>query len=487
MSKKYLKELVKKVKIDGKVSETIANCVKQTASIVFETFGKDFEKSGKLRPLIEKLTEKNTLGDVEKTLKKARLAEIKKEKVMLEAKLNQVTTSLHMAEAAEENRIRPNLQIEKFRREYFEEEKKKAEEIAKKTKEYYQEQKKRQHKAEKNLQKIAEKAEEEKRLESKKIEQEKKKIKEDYKKELRKMMRNSKQRKKDLLDVVNNRQELIEVINEKPLYQKMEEKYINDFEIKELEKRKAELAKKRLNFQPLNKQELLAHIRKHDALMREKEKSSNVSFIDETLPNHSKFIEEVMRQDRVQKQKAEEIKKSKHRQLENRISYAENVREMFTPTIDRFKQLELALRLEKLKNPAIRKKINYEASTAQSDSELKKKKIVKRLENEKGKERGKSKPIDYLAERRKQRKEQGFIGEFSDEDWEEIEKNEEVGEEDLKRFKKKADLLEKKAKKAELSLTLGSPEQIQNIEYVEKVNSMLVSSIKAKLAVLKHV
>ena len=59
--------------------------------------------------------------------------------------------------------------------------------------------------------------------------------------------------------------------------------------------------------------------------------------------------------------------------------------------------------------------------------------------------------------------------------------------EKAKLLHQKAKILEQKAKRVELSLTSATPDKIRNIDHAEKVNSMLVSSIKAKLAVLKYV
>ena len=44
-------------------------------------------------------------------------------------------------------------------------------------------------------------------------------------------------------------------INSQPRYLEMKQKFINNFEIPELERRKAELAKKRIQFQPISRQD----------------------------------------------------------------------------------------------------------------------------------------------------------------------------------------------------------------------------------------
>ena len=486
MSKLYLDHLFKKIKLDSNVREALKQLVVEKAEIIFEKCNKEILGSKQfIKPLMDKLLEDLSVGDVDENLRRARLSEIKRQKTMLEAKLTQINTSLERIESPEPNKpIKPNLQIEKFRREYFEVQKKKSEEIAKKTKEYYQEQKRRQRKVEKQLEDLQDITQEQKEIELENAEKLKKKFKESYKRELRKMQKNSERRKKELAEVINNKHELIEVLNEKPMYQKIEERYVNEIEMKELERRKAELAKKRLNYQPLNKQELLEHIRRHDAIIKEKERASSHSNIDEVHVHHSRFISEIMKQDKIKKLEEEKLQQEKQKRLEDRISYGESVREMYSPTVDKFKQLELALRLEKMKNPVVKKQINHDKSTAaQSDTEIKRR-VTKKYQQDINKEAVKSKPIDYLAERRKKRKISELDDDMSDFEWERFQ--DPMNKEKAQYFYQKANALEQKAKRAELSLTIGLPGKIENIDHSEKINSMLISSIKAKLAVLKH-
>ena len=419
MPKKHLHELLKKVKINKKELVDIQIITENVARNVFDkTDKKKFIQRSSLKPLIEKLFEEFSAADVEENLRKARVNDIKREKALLEAKLDHINQSIEKIDFPDDSKYsKPNLQIEKFRREYYEELKKKSDENSKKTREYYQEQKKRQKKTENHLENLEEKLMEEKLIKLSILKESERKFDEAYKLELRKMHENTKKRKRELDESKSRRYEFLQIIREKPLFQKMEEKFMQDFEIKELEKRKAELAKKRLNYLPLNKQDLLEHIKRHDTLIKEKEKLGNISIFDDNKNYQTKFTAEILKQDKQKKIEEEKLQKEKIKRLEDRISYGESVREMYSPTVDKFKQMELALRLEKLKNPVIKKKLSYERNTAaQSDTEIKRK-LHKKIPKELIKERNMSKPIDYLAERRKMRKEENIsYNEYSDDD-----------------------------------------------------------------------
>ena len=100
--------------------------------------------------------------DLEENFRLMNLKEIEKEKKILESKLQLINKKLEQSSMFEEPKaLRPNLQIEKYRKEYFEEEKKKSEENAKKTKEYYLEQKRRQKKIEKHIERLNQEMQEE--------------------------------------------------------------------------------------------------------------------------------------------------------------------------------------------------------------------------------------------------------------------------------------------------------------------------------------
>lgn len=489
MASNYLHELMKKVKLDKEIKKMLKNLTHEKSRQVYENTDTEFfSKRSNLRPVIEEYTNELNSANVEENLKKAKIMEIRRQKKLLEAKLNQINNYIQQVDFPEESRyIKPNLQIEKFRREYFEEEKRKSDENAKKTREYYLEQKRRQEKIQKHIDELRHQEQIEKHEKVQKNQEKYEKFSETYQQELEKMQENTRRRKQELEDARNREIEFADILKKKPLYQKIQEKYIEDVEFKELEKRKLELAKKRMMFQPMSRQELIEHMKRHDSNIKEREKSPNMSTISERPFPKSKFLEEITKKEKELKLEEERQMKEKMKRLENKKTYADTIRELYTPTIDKFKQTELLLRLEKLKNPVIKKKFHYENSTAaQSDSEIKRSnnKKIKIIESI---ERNKSKPIDYLAERRKKRENYELTSSFRDNDWEEVLDEDLPSDRKYEIIQKKAKKLDEKAKKAELLIGSTNLAQPKNLENSKKADSMLISSIKAKLEVLKHV
>jgi hypothetical protein len=416
------------------------------------------------------------------------LSDISQEKSVLETERKSRESSGEKFQ--EINQTKPNLQLKKYRREYYEQEKRKSEEIAKKTKEYYKEQKKRQLKIQQHLEDLNRLIEEEKEIKIRENKDLERKLEEIHKIELRKIQEKSLKRKMELSEVSNREQQLTEVKKEKPLYQKMEEKYMQDLEYRELEKRKAEIAKKRQYLSPVTKQNILDHIKKHDSIIKCKEKPIIPLNINETSNYQTKYQLDIIKQQKQKQIEEENLRKEKYKRVENRMNYAEVVREMYTPTIDKFKQVELALRLEKLKNPVIKKSFDIEINlSSQSENETKRKKIKKKIINEINK-KADNKTIDYLYEMRELRKNKKK--EYEEDDLSSVELDQEVPDhlsetEKVKILQEKAEILEKKARKGEKSLSSFTLNQLKLINNSEKINSMLISSIKAKLEILNHI
>ena len=173
------------------------------------------------------------------------------------------------------------------------------------------------------------------------------------------------------------------------------------------------------------------------------------------------------------------------RTIENKKQYGQVVRDLYAPAVDKFKQMELLLRMEKLKNPVVKKKFNFEGSTAaQSDSDIRipKSKIRNEQDEEKGlkNRRANSKVVDYLAICRMKRM-NGEIDEYLEDSFDDDEGND-VGSK-AKKLQIKAEKLDKKAKRAELTLHPVNS-AIRNIENSEKVDAIIISAIKAKLGAL---
>lgn len=480
MATTYLAKKVKKLGIDPKVNEVIEFQLTEISSKCFKHVQPN---RSKLRPLIHSILNELNADPVEEHVRKFRISNIKQQKTLLEAKLDQINKSIQQGLIEETKAQRPNLQNEKVRHEFFKEEKEKSKMVSLKVKEYYAEQLRRQEKIKKHIEKLNQDIDHEKHLKYSQQKEKHQKFEEDYNRELEIMQERARKRKKELEDAQMRKAQYAEQLKEKPLHKKIEEKYFEQVEMKELERRKEELAKKRQIFQPLNKSELIEHARKHDQILREKERNPSAPHVSESHSYHSKFLSEVMKRDSELRAEEERILREKLKRVENKKIYANCVREMYVPPVDKFKQMEIILRMEKMKNPVIKKKYNIEGSTAaQSDSELKR--VVKKKKTSEeiltGK-RAKSKVIDYLAEQRNKRKNFDVDEDYEDEfdvdeeleDWQKAQK-----------FNEKAKKLEKKARKAEMVLN-PTDTSLKNIDATQKVDSMIISSIRAKLNALK--
>src|SRR5574343_1243916 len=108
------------------------------------------------------------------------------------------------------------------------------------------------------------KAEKEMEEQRKKQEEIQRRLEEEKQKRLNDMIQKSEMRKKQI-------EELKEQITskktaQKPLYKQMEDNYKQQVLLPTLEQQKAELAKKRIQYQPINIEEIKEHSKKHEEI-----------------------------------------------------------------------------------------------------------------------------------------------------------------------------------------------------------------------------
>ena len=299
----------------------------------------------------------------------------------------------------------------------------------------------------------------------------------------------SQKRKQEISQLIElGNQEYKKVLSSKPLHEKIEEKYFSKVLMPELERHKLELAKKREMLQPINRSEILEHARKHDQLMEEHDmQKRNVSQESNYDPSklRSKFTLAYLEDQRKRKQQQEKESLGKKNLIEKQKQYAELILEMYQPTIDPAKQLELQLIKEKLRNTSVkiikkRSAKSLSAKEGQSDGENplpRKKKWKKNLMIPEAPKKRESKKVDWLQEQRKHREVQ-----HSAENLETVKWDESLTEE---KMKLKVKLLEKEVRKQEIKLEVSNPTNIKGIEATEHVGNMLINTIKGKLAILE--
>ncbi|CAG9318416.1 unnamed protein product [Blepharisma stoltei] len=504
MVEAYLKKLSSQIGADNKLPKAINEVLetilgKVTRSLKEKVIAISEEKRN-LQAMIEKQKEKLKNNDFDAELRKAKVREIKRQKQELENKLNHIENSLQHLNSLEDFEYKkPNLQNKQARQEYYEDLKRKSEENTRKVKEYQAEQRRRKEKIKEHLEEINRQLEEEK--ERKQLEKEGKNaiFEIEYKQELERMQENKMRRQQELEEMKRREIELAEIKKQKPLYQKMQEKFLQDVEMPELEKRKAELAKKRLLFQPLSKDDLAEHSKWYSQLRKEHNAQTDKEMTQKSIDHQMNQLG-VSKNYKLEKSIDEKEKsiQDKLKLVDRKIKYADLVREMFTPSIDKFKQKELELRVEKLKHP-VRKEIlksSQEKSFVESYSDGEGKKMWKPRKYPKNplipEEKNKKEPvlIDYLGERRKAREDaasKSGTARKHNVDWEEDLNLELTNEQKAERIKAKAEKIEKEARRKELLLNSTTPNNLSTLEKSEDVNQMLISSIRAKLAVLEHV
>ncbi|OMJ84881.1 hypothetical protein SteCoe_13942 [Stentor coeruleus] len=507
MAEEYLaKQLAALKGKQGLISDIKASLAKVNKKVIKIFKDKEMKKPKvSLQILIDKYLLKLNAGDVDLNLRRAKLREAKRKKRELEAKLLSVTESIDNLDIINEipTKMKINLQDSQVRHEFFEEEKQKARQQQKKAQEYYQEQKRRKEKIKEHLVEIDEEIKQERNLkqEQKKLQIQEKK--QQYEDQLQKMHEKAEARKKELEDLKSYNVTLKKIKAEKPLFVKLSEKYWKDIEMPELEKRKAELSKKRM-MNSISQNQIIDHAKWYETIKldhkKKFEKDSQSKSIDNKLKSSDsaftfwkqKYIEEERRIREEQKR----MQNERLKMIEKKTTYAKLVKQMYLPSIDEEKKKELEKRKEKLllehKSPI---KTNEKSPIKTMEKSPKNAEWVphKFKPNPlapKEKVKREAKITDYLEKQRKIRedaeKEQREAGveddlvKFElDNEFERLPESEKI-----KSLKSKAKKFEKELKKREIAMLTNAGTE-KGLKYSDDINEMLLSSIKTKLAILE--
>ena len=304
-------------------------------------------------------------------------------------------------------------------------------------------------------------------------------------KELKEKSKKRKEETRDLIELGN--QEYKKVISSKPFHEKIEEKYIAKVVMPELERHKLELAKKREMLQPINRSAILEHARRHDQIMEEHDlQKRNVSQEPsyDASKLRTKYTIAYIEDEKKRKHEMGHEALEKKSLVEKKKQYAELVLEMYQPTVDPAKQLELKLIKEKLENSSVQimkkrsaKSLSAKEGLSDGETNIMKKKWKKnKMVPEPPKKREPVK-IDWLADKRKDRETHPLDEVPEQTVWE--------SSMDEALIKSKVKKLENEVRKQEIKLEVANPTNIKGIETTEHVNNMLINSIKGKLAILE--
>lgn len=301
------------------------------------------------------------------------------------------------------------------------------------------------------------------------------------------------------------------LIQNKPLYMKIEESYRHDRILPEIKRRKEHLARKHQGFRPINREEFEEHAR-HIEEIKLKLEARRAKFRSErklddqvaATQRHlsTSFTYAVIQHDSEARNAHENEKQERKRLAVKQRQYAAIIKEMYSPTIDSLKQKEMLLIQERLTNP-VKSLVKRSQSTvphrlksgshvnlsfgipSSSSPNRSRPKFEKNRMVPAKKTKLEPKTVDYLGERRKFRENYAHSeASFRVDNWPELEALE--TETDSKQLKRKASRFEKEAKRQELLLSSMSPADINGLNAVDKVNDMLIGSIKAKLTLLKQ-
>ena len=183
----------------------------------------------------------------------------------LEEKLESVSQSIGnlsvLDDIIKNKNKKPNLMDKAARKEFYENEKKKAQEIAEKVHKFSEDRKQTDNFIKIESEKFQRLIEENNELKHSQYlielnEKEKKR-----KDELEKMKEKKEKRLKELEQLKKAQSEINLHLNSKPLFIKLEETFKNNVEMPELKKRKEELLKKRLKFSPIQHDRIKDHIK----------------------------------------------------------------------------------------------------------------------------------------------------------------------------------------------------------------------------------
>ncbi|OMJ88993.1 hypothetical protein SteCoe_8908 [Stentor coeruleus] len=276
-----------------------------------------------------------------------------------------------------------------------------------------------------------------------------------------------------------------------PLYKKIETDFIQNIMIPELEKRKSELRKKRELFKPITKDQIKEHAKNVEmilSMISERKKQSQ--FSEETRSySKSKILKQVLAKDKEKERSELEKKFMKKHLKEKKKQYSELVKEVFPPTLDLFKKKEMELIKARMNHP-----VTVKCKTPNSDDDgmvmnksvsfnprkFKKNNMIpdktpKRL------------PVikDYILEMREERK-RSLSNRNIKIDWDSDFVQDLSVDENRRKLQRRAEILDREARKAELKIDYTNPTNTKNLKVSEKANELIVDSIRAKLAILEH-
>lgn len=422
----------------------------------------------------------------EDNLREFRLKEALKLKQELEQKLGQIQDNIKTLEAVSEPEERKHVQMDsEMRKQYYVEEERRRQETAEFAKKLRAEQLELARRNRLREEEMQRKVQQELALAKKQQEEEEVRVLEERARKIQDLQDRARKRKADL-------EQRRKVASEESArmrafsyaHERMSQEHFASPQEQEV------LAKKHLEYQPIRREELLEHARKHDELVREmqrrKEAERHNQLLDSqinALPKASAFTHSVLEQERKAKEESEQAAETKKRLKEKKQRYALLVKEMFAPTVDPLKKKEMEMIKEKLAVGHL-PKVSTSRSLPSEPVQFRPPKFKENPLVPKPPPKREAKIVDYLLEKRQNREKTSFqTSGYLDLD---LSVDPEIDEDRKAQLLiERTEKLEKEAKRRELLLSKASPTNEEALAAHENLNDALITSIKAKLSLLK--
>lgn len=289
----------------------------------------------------------NTEINLKEIEKRIQLAE--KEKNEVELMLEKVKDSILGIDSLEnysKSYRKPNLKDKNEPVAKHEEAKKKSELTNQKLKLYREDQKRREIALTQELKKINKRIKKEQNLLKGQKTKEKEHRNEEYMAELEKMKEKKARRKTELEEIKKRQQELDNFKNMKPLYMRIEERYKT--EIEKFEAKRYKESKNNQGFSPIRMMDIMDHAKWYDDIKNEHKKRVEREIQLRSMGDKTKsannlasaWTMKTIEDDKRMKSELGRASQERLNLIEKKTRYADLVKELFKPTIDRLKKQE---------------------------------------------------------------------------------------------------------------------------------------------------
>jgi hypothetical protein len=339
--------------------------------------------------------------------RKSKLTESVKTKHQLEEKLKQVSSDIHKLAEENSRTVKLGLQDSSTRKRFFSVQERLAFENREEANKRRTEQAERHRRLKERREQLEAKIEEEQKTAAREQLLSKEQAEQQYKAKLADIKATLELRQRQrAVEMKQTQLNTLKLKRRKPMYLKMQETYSAKVELPMLAKTKADLAKKRELFSPFRKDEFALIALQHDVAQKSKRKErQKISHSYSAKGYSTRFTEIAIEQERRERLEVDRIEKERRMLSDKKKQYASLVKQLHPPTIDDAKKTELEELRKKIHHTVSHHRFSVKRSLSPQTvpkSHSWKAKSVKAQTSKSVKE---SKPVDYLADLRKDRSE----------------------------------------------------------------------------------